>query len=186
MRAVFLLGFLFFACFGTKSYDCDNPNVDCTGGGSNTSSDQEPSSSPTAEPSGDSEPSEPESSEPSEPESSEPSEPDSWEPSEPSSSGECTDGSTQECYECFTEEYPEGAEIYYSIVINECYCGSDCYDACSDFCSSGDGSNIDSACESCFNGVGTDPNSDCNLEFGAQCGSSQDCIDYYYALQECE
>ena len=109
MRAVF-----FQALFlrGHKIYDCDNPNVDCTGGGSTSSSDQEPSSSPTAEPCS-SEPSEPESSEPSEPKR----EPDS-EASEPSSSG--TGGSTQECANSLLRS-TQRAQNTTALVINE-YC----------------------------------------------------------------
>ena len=176
---------LVLGCINSK-YDFDNSNVDCTGGGTNTSSVQEPSSSPAAEPSGDSEPSEPESGEPSEPESSEPSEPDTWEPSEPSSCGDCTDASGQECHECVAEQYPESAQIFNNVLINECYCGGDCNNACSNFCSTGDASSIDSACDSCFYDVANDPNSECNLQFQSECGSSQDCMDYYYGLQECE
>lgn len=123
----------------------------------------------------------------SEPSTSEPADTQS-EPSqsEPSASTDCTDAGTfQECAQCFAAENPAGAQAYDSIVIAECYCGTECGTDCADFCSTSDINALTAECDTCFQGVAQDRNSACISGFQTECSANADCVAFATDLQAC-
>ena len=134
--------------------------------------DDDQSDQPSSEPSG-------------EPSSNPSSEPSSNPSSEPSSSQDCSDSSSfDECFQCLANENPGGYEAYVTAVISNCFCGNECGSVCGDFCS-GASDEPTAECQSCFDTVAADQNSECIQGFSADCGASADCVDFANGLGEC-
>ena len=99
----------------------------------------------------------------------------------------CEDLPTQECFECFANENPTGYNAYVGVLINNCYCGTECSEACTDFCATGDGSVAPSAeCDTCVGAVANDQNSACIADFSAACQADPECLSFANETSVCQ
>ena len=87
------------------------------------------------------------------------------------------------CFECLADSNPEGFQRYQESIISSCYCGSECYNRCENFCDN-QGS-IESQCQECFDIVSQLPQSFCIWGVLEQCEQDDACTIFVFEIQSC-